>query len=349
MTKIFRTCAVLAALVVVIASCSKKKDPAPSQPSLDFSAVDKLLEDSVPSRFGGNVYVTINLNSQEIYTKHMGAYTASTKLEIANSTKWLTAAVIMTMVDNNEVALSDTIGKFLPIFSTYHKGQITITQLLSHTSGFPGKSTQGYERNQGLTLAQAVDLIAQNVALINPPGTKFYYGDVSMHVCGRIAEVVTGKDWKTLFRERIGSPIGMPDTDYGNTSNPVVAAGARSTPTDYIQFLNVILEGGKLPNGKSVLSENAVSAMINSQVGSASIDYSPYPPALIDGSGLYGLGNWRDADGENSSPGSFGCHPWVNFDKRVTGFVFTYLPSENFAATLPTSLEIRRLARNIVP
>lgn len=106
------------------------------------------------------------------------------------------------------------------------------TQLFSHTSGFPGNSTQGYESNPWMTLETAVDAIGRNVALINPPGSVFYYGGVSMQVAGRICEIVSGKSWKDLSGAKIFTPCGMTNTDYGLTTNPIIAGGARSTAND---------------------------------------------------------------------------------------------------------------------
>jgi CubicO group peptidase (beta-lactamase class C family) len=349
MKKIFRDIGAIVLAGGVLISCNKNKDnPTPVTPPLDFSGVEKVLSDSVSLRFEGKAYVSIFVKEQEVYSKGFGGYTADTKQLIGSSTKWLSAAVVMSLVDEGKLQLTDSIGKYLPVFSANGKGRITIAQLFSHTSGFPGESAQGYENDPTLTLEEAVNGIAENVALINPPGTKFHYGGVSMQVGGRIAEIVSGKDWKTLFREKLATPCGMPSTDFGSTSNPVIAGGARSTPSDYSKFLGMILTGGVTVNGRRVLTEAAVTAMIQSQVGVASVEYSPYPPSLLTGAGLYGLGNWRDAPAENSCPGAFGSHPWVNFDKRITGIIFTYVPVQGFTATLPTCFEVRRLSRSIV-
>ena len=350
MKKIFLALAGIAMVGGLMVSCNHKKDdPAPPPiPTLDFKALDKVLDDSVPIRFGGICYATIAVNGQEVYSKSYGGYKATTKERIGSCTKWLSAAVIMSLVDDGSLQLSDSVGMYLPVFSAHGKGSVTIAQLFSHTSGFPGESIEGFEEDPSLTLEEAVNGIAQSVPLINPPGTRFFYGGVSMEIGARIAEVVSGKDWKTLFREKIGAPCGMATTDFGSTSNPIVASGARSTPNDYTKFLGMLLTGGLTSNGKRVLSEAAVTAMIASQVGTVSVQYSPYPPSLFTGSGLYGIGNWRDAPVENSSPGDFGSHPWINFDTRMTGFIFTYVPSGGFAATMPTCFEVRRLSRAIV-
>lgn len=342
-------------LSLSILSCKKNDTPPVSDPSFNFSAVDKVLNDSVPLRFGGKAYILINVNGKTAYAKGFGGYDGNTRQLIASCSKWLSGAVIMRMVDEGKFKLSDTVGKYLPVFTTYGKGKITLAQLFSHTSGFPGNSDQGYESNTLLTLEQAVDLIAKNVPLINPPGTKFYYGGVGMQVAGRVCEVVSGKKWAALFAEKIATPLSMTNTDFGLTANPIIAGGGRSTPNDYILFLNMVLNKGVAANGTRILSEAAVTAMEQSQIGSATVQYSPYPLMWINTSNIYGIGNWRDLVGandvlvESSSPGAFGSHPWINYDKKVTGFIFTFVASDgNLSPTVPTCLKVRSLVREIV-
>lgn len=343
----------LALFIILFASCKKQSSDPLVPTDLDFSSVDKVLADSVPVEFDRKCYVVIHKDGQAIYQKSIGGYDGNTKQLIASCSKWLSGAVLMSLVDEGKIILSDTLGKFLPIFTTYGKGNITIAQLFSHTSGFPGNSDQGYENNFTITLEQCVNLIAQNVPLINTPGTKFYYGGVSMQIAGRICEVVSGKDWGTLAKEKIFDPCGMVNTDFGLTPNPIIAGGARSTANDYIKFLDMIMNNGVAANGTRVLSETSVNAMQQNQIGNATIAYSP-APSYLGLTNFYGIGNWRDDVGandeliENSSPGAFGSHPWINHEKNYTGFVFTFLPIEGFTSTLPTCLKIRELVRNII-
>ncbi|WP_143306571.1 serine hydrolase domain-containing protein [Chitinophaga vietnamensis] len=343
-------------LFFLLVSCTKKNDLPGSQTSLDFSAVDTVLNDSVPLRFSGRCYALIHVNGQTVYSKSYGGYDGNTRVLVASCSKWLSAAVVMRLVDEGTLRLSDTVGKFLPLFTSYHKGNITIAQLMSHTSGFPGNSSQGYESDPLLTLSLAADLIAKNVALINPPGTAFYYGGVSMQVAGRICEVATGKSWGALAAEKIFTPCGMTNTDYGLSANPLIAGGGRSTANDYIRFLDMLANRGVATNGTRVLSSAAVDAMEQSQTAHVRVDYSPYPLALLPTlPNFYGIGNWRDlaatndAIVESCSPGAFGTHPWINYNKKITGILLTLLPANNEGATVGASLKVRSLARNIVP
>ncbi|NLR78282.1 serine hydrolase domain-containing protein [Chitinophaga eiseniae] len=337
-------------MTLLLASCSKSESQ--TMVTQGYGDIDKVLADSVPAVFGGKAYVAIHVDGKTVYARGLGGYDGGTRQLIASCSKWLSAAVLMSLVDEGKIKLTDTVGKFLPVFTTYHKGNITIAQLFSHTSGFPGNSTQGYESNVLITLTQAADLIAKNVDLLNPPGTTFYYGGVSMQVAGRICEVASGMDWKTLAANKIFTPCGMTNTDFGLTANPQIAGGARSTPDDYMRFLDMLMNKGVTATGTRILSEAAVDAMEQSQTSNVTVTYSPYPAAIINTKNIYGIGNWRDVTGpgdvliENSSPGAFGSHPWINRGKKMTGFVFTFITSNGYLVTMPTCLKVRSLARS---
>ncbi|RYG06500.1 MAG: class A beta-lactamase-related serine hydrolase [Chitinophagaceae bacterium] len=342
-------------LIALIFACNKKNDevPTPTPEPYDFSAVEKVLDDSVPAKYGGNCYAVIHVDGKTVFSKGYGEYNGSTKMYIASCTKWLSGALIMSLVDEGKLSLSDTIGKFLPIFTANGKGHVPIRYLFSHCSGFPGDSDDGYESNPLITMESAVDQIAMNVPLRIAPGTVFNYGSVSMQIGGRIAEIVSGKSFFDLIQEKIFTPCGMTNTDFAQATNPLVAGGARSTPDDFILFLDMIMRKGVTANGTRVLSEQSVIEMEKDQTNNARLDQVPYPDGYVH-AGIYGIGNWRDmtdnADNliENSSPGVFGSHPWVNRSKKLTGFIFTFILSGTGTSTLPTSIKVRGLARDAV-
>lgn len=319
----------------------------------DFTAVDKFIE-AHKDVYDDGVAVLVTQQGKVIYKKELGLHVEDKKL-IASCSKWLSAAVIMSLADDRKLSLNDTIGKYLPVFTKYQKGNITIRQLFSHTSGFPGNSPERYEFDRSLTLEQAVNAIAENTAMIHAPGEAFNYGGVSMHIAGRIAEVVTGKDWQALFNEKIGRPCDM-TANYIIMSfrNPMIAGGVRTSAADYIHFLQMIVNKG-VYNGKRVLSEAAIATMLQDQTGGAQIENTPYPKNPFsptpDAPVRYGIGNWidvRSTEGkilETSSPGAFGTHPWQDEVHHVAGIIFTRTELKKSALV---SLEIRKMIRDVL-
>lgn len=342
---------IIVLVAAIIASCTGISTISPDETTYDFSKVDDFLNKN-QSDYNGQVIVLVSQNGKLIYQKSIGLSAESIR-PIASASKWLSAAVIMSLVDENKITLDDSVGKYLPIFTRNGKGQITVRQLFSHTAGFDGDSPQNYEYRRLFTLAEAVDSIALYTPLVYSPGTAFSYGGTGMHIAGRIAEIVSGKSWQQLFNEKIAKPCGITAT-YGSISNPMIAGGARTSAADYLKFLEMILSKG-MSNGKRVLSENSVSLMLSDQTRSAEIKKTPYPnnpfSPYSNTSVRYGMGNWLDVVDEqgtvleSSSPGLFGTHPWQDSKNKIAGIIFTQTTPRK--STL-TSLEIRKLIRDCV-
>lgn len=341
-------CSSFFALICLACSTQNVATEEPN-PSYDFTAVDKFIETN-RANYNDQVVVMVSQKGKLIYYKSMGLDSTSVK-PIASASKWLSAAVIMSLVDDQKISLDDTVGKFLPIFTANKKGDITIRQLFSHTAGFDGDSEQSYEYQRNITLAAAVDSIALYVPLAFSPGSAFSYGSSGMHIAGRIAEEVSGKSWQDLFNEKIGAPCHMA-VRYGSASNPIIAGGGNTSAADYLKFLEMVVNKG-MYLGKRVLSENALAMMLSDQTNGAVIKgtpyatnpFSPYPNTSI----RYGMGNWLDVvdvNGtvlESSSPGLFGTHPWQDSKNKIAGIIFTQTTPKKSNLT---SLEIRKMIRD---
>ncbi|UPK69971.1 serine hydrolase domain-containing protein [Chitinophaga filiformis] len=346
--------------VIVLLACSADDTARPpaSGGKYDFSAVDRYIEDNL-GVYNNHIVVLISRNGELIYHKEINM-TANTNFPIASASKWLSAAVIMSLVDDRKLVLDDSVGRFLPVFSQYGKGGITIRQLFSHTAGFAGDENatnlrNKYEYRRNLTLAQAVDSIAVYTPLANTPGAAFSYGSTSMQIAGRIAEIVSGKSWQVLFNEKIGKPCEM-NAVYSTTNilNPLIAGGVHTTANDYLNFLEMLENKGRF-NGRQVLSTQAIDQMMKDQTNNAVIRSTPYPANPFATYPLsvvrYGIGNWLDvvdASGhvqESSSPGLFGTHPWQDTRHHLVGIIFTRTSGKK---SNQVSLRIRQMVRDIV-
>lgn len=287
----------------------------------DFTAVSDSLKKIVEEAPLDGACLLVVKNGGSIYEQCFGKYTSDTVVAVASASKWLSAATIMTLVDDGKLSLDDPVSKYLPKF-TGKKGEITIRQLFSHTSGLPGDHPAiGTFR---ITLREAADQIA-DVPLVADPGKEFRYGGVSMQVAGAVAEIVSGKSWGDLFREKIAVPCRMKNTSYGRfglNRNPRIAGGASSTLNDYRNFLTMILNEGDF-KGRRVLSKAAVREMEKDQTRGA----EPKSATLfrLTAGSRYGLGQWLDRKDENdqgieiSSPGAFGFRPWIDRERNLLG------------------------------
>jgi CubicO group peptidase (beta-lactamase class C family) len=286
-----------------------------------FAATDAAMSQRIRQAGLSGGYLLIATPDQVLYEKAYGGVGRQTPLAVASTSKWLTSALALSYVDAGSLTLDEPISRWLPEFNGAKAG-ITLRQLLNHTSGIKQQScifdTSG-------VLANCVKQLAAG-PLELAPGTQFAYGNGSYHVVARLAEVAGGKDFATLFAERIGGPLGMTRSVWsgGATRNPSPAAGVRTTVEDESRFLRMLLGGGVF-EGRRVLSEASVVELQRNQVAGykTSHDYA----VGITRIPTYSLGAWRDVadDGDRtvviSGNGATGFYPWVDHATGTYGIV----------------------------
>lgn len=255
-------------------------------------------------------------------------FNTSTQQMIASCSKWLSAALVMTFVDEGKLSLNDTIGKFLPVFTENGKGKITIWQCLSHLTGVaPGNFKESMQMIMNAPgMDEAMNAIARQ-PMEGEPGKTFHYSNVGLQIAAAVIEKISNKNFETLFQERIAKPCGMVNSNFGKGKTVLAAGSARSTPLDYINFLTMILNEGTF-NGTKVLSKNAIAEMQKNMITK---DTKVVSSPAEAGNWGYGFGEWvmDDVTGERrsnavSSPGLFGSFPWIDNEKKYAGFLFVF-------------------------
>ena len=150
--------------------------------------------------------------------------TIDTKYGIGSVTKQFTAMLIMQLVEEKRIKLQDTIGKYLPYLSKEKANQITIHQLLSHTSGishYNGLPAIGVSMkefgNTNYTPEALVKLI-DRTRLVSTPGTEYNYSSLGYDLLGAILEDVSGKSFAALLNEKIVHPLKLKNTGFGTNA-----------------------------------------------------------------------------------------------------------------------------------
>jgi len=304
----------------------------------NFLAVDSHINSFIQNmNVNGASIIVKDYKGNIIYKKNYGSdFDENTVVTIASATKWLTGATIMTLVEEGLIqSLDDPVSKYLSYFKNKgEKSNITIRQMLAFTSGLPEHhSIQDYPN---ITQQQECAYIAQNVALLRSPGTGFEYGGLQEELAACVAEVVTGKPFRTIMQERLLDPLEMNDTKLANlvnrnpnnpdflSANPLTSGGIYTNSSSLIKFSQMILAGG-VYNGKRIISEETVKAMKADQTYGVPI-YRTIWTGDAEIQWRYGLGNWVQVlnpknnyleDEEKrliSSEGAFGTSEWVDFD-----------------------------------
>ena len=279
---------------------------------------------------GKNAVVLVLKDGKQIYKKEIGEMKANDQVPIASCSKWFTAALVMTLVDEKKISLDDKVCQYLPIFKEYGKAFITIRHCLTHQTGIkqePISLRSIVLRKKYATLADEVNDFASKKEIDYNPGEGFYYGSIGLDIAARICEVVTKKSFVQLTTERLFRPLEMRGTSFANEdfeAAPNPSGGAHSSALDYANFTSMLLNKGVFKE-KRILSDSAVSEMMKEQIDNSNIKYAP---AVAKGYS-YGLGAWiMSADVNNKStivscPGLFGSFPLIDFCRGYTMVVFT--------------------------
>jgi serine-type D-Ala-D-Ala carboxypeptidase len=146
-----------------------------------------------------------------------------TLYDLASLTKVVaTSAAAMVLVDQGRLRLDDRVGRYLPEFRAGTKSQVTIRQLLTHTSGLPvgcRLSRRSPARSRRLVLRAPLEAL---------PDERSAYSDVGVDVLGFVIERVTGMPLDRFVRRAIYVPLGMRST----TFRPSRAIASRIAPTE---------------------------------------------------------------------------------------------------------------------
>ncbi len=361
----FQMLFILTTFIFVIFGCKSSTDNSSSiapKPIYDFSPVENFLaQNTTISAFAGNACILVLKDNEIIYEKSIGNLNRNSIIAVASASKLISAIAILTLVNTGQVNLDNRIGDYLPEFNNNNKGNPTIRQCFGMSSGFEECSNitgDCVTNDPTLTLAQAVSQIAQNSALTpSNTGTSLNYGSIGMHIVGRIAEVRTGKSWENFFKDNIATPCQMPNTNYGNVTNPLIAGGVRTSPIELMNLLQMLLNNGKF-NGKQILFASLINELFKRPNTPTNIIYSPYPnnpPYLPYNPNVvyYGFGNWQEAinsDGiveQISSPGAYGTYPYIDRKRNMAVVMFNF-QFNGFGKAFGTELQISKLIRDVV-
>lgn len=135
--------------------------------------------------------------------------TPAMRYKIASNSKQIAAGAILLLAEEHKLSLDDKVAKYLPDLT--RSGEITVRQLLSHTSGYRDYYPLDYVAPfmaKGTTPGGILAGWAK-IPLDFEPGTRWQYSNTNYVATGRIIEKVTKKPLTIVLRERILDKVGM--------------------------------------------------------------------------------------------------------------------------------------------
>ena len=282
--------------VPLLAVAAKSFDPA----DVDEYVTNYIYKNGLPG-----AAVVIVKDGKVLYEKGFGhdsngnPLTAKSKIGLASGTKPFTAFAVLQLVDRGEIKLDEPVVTYLPELTINDERwqQVTIRQLLSHTSGLPNPTIVGPASTPKEGVGRFHDWQLQA-----DPGQKYSYSNANYWTLAYLVEQISGMTFNDYLTQNVFQPLGMTDSISAVNSGEIVGklgisrghvtlfgtampwteleqmfSGAGSiftTASDMGKWLSMHTNGGVNEKGERLLSEALLKE-----------SYSPQP-----GSEKYGLG-----------------------------------------------------------
>ncbi len=156
---------------------------------------------------------------------------AGMRYSIGSISKQFTSAAILMLAEERKLSLDDPVSRFVPALT--RGDEVTVRQLLSHTSGYQDYWPQDYVPPfmlREITVSGILDRWAK-IPLDFDPGTQYQYSNTNYVIAGLIIEKASGRPFLEYLRARIFAPLGMMsviDVDQGRL--------ASSDPIGYLRY-----------------------------------------------------------------------------------------------------------------
>ncbi|PES72148.1 penicillin-binding protein [Bacillus cereus] len=137
--------------------------------------------------------------------------TPRTKYRIGSITKTVVAISILQLREKGKLNIEDNVNKYIPSFPA--DKNITLRNLLTHTSGLPEQGQGGVDAASRLKLVTWIG----SQKLEFPAGTGWRYTDYNYMVLAYIVEKLSNKPLSEYVKENIFTPVGMYESGMGAT------------------------------------------------------------------------------------------------------------------------------------
>ncbi len=283
---------------------------------------------------------------------------------IRSMTKPIVGTCILMLVEEGKLAIDDPVSIHLPSFANSLSEEITIRQLLTHTSGIEDLGYEGYVQSSSdfENLEAYVGEVGQ-LGPVYPPGTKYRYSDPGSSTLAHLVAKIARMPVEDFIQQRIIEPLGMshtlcnlpndyPERDrlsctyrlrdgvfqrYWLNSQPQThhffrgSGGMYSTISDYGRFITMWANGGLFEGKRYLKKETIQEALQGSAInGSYGFQWS-----------LYSTSNYNETKqtvfGHSGSDGT-----WVMADPNRGLFVYYFTQSRGG----PTIVKLKKLLGN---
>ena len=199
--------------MLCFASCALAQSLSPEQ----ISAIDQIANKTLTDTGVPSALVGIVKDGKIVFAKGYGngrlepalAANPEMRYSIGSISKQFTAAAMLLLEEQGKLTLDDPVSKYFPDLT--RANEVTLRQLLSHTSGYQDYYPQDYvpEFMTHATTAQHIMDTWAKKLLDFTPGTRWQYSNTNYVIAGAIVEKITGRPLFELLTQRVFNPLRM--------------------------------------------------------------------------------------------------------------------------------------------
>ncbi|MBN1666816.1 MAG: beta-lactamase family protein [Anaerolineales bacterium] len=194
-----------------------------------YAQLDSALEDIMARWEIPGLGVGIVEQGEIVYARGFGVQSLETGVPVTPDTlfcvasiaKCFVACAIMQLVEQGKLQLDAPVVKYLPDFQLDgdHHREITLRQMLSHTSGMPDMDETEYDElvahpeYDEETATRYVRALSTR-KMIALPGERFAYSNIAYNLLGHLIAQVTGMTFEDYMQTQILTPAGMPESTF---------------------------------------------------------------------------------------------------------------------------------------
>jgi CubicO group peptidase (beta-lactamase class C family) len=327
-----------------------------AQPAPDFTAaVDKIARDALAATGVPSASIAIVRDGAVAYTHAYGnatlpaaPATTAMRYSIGSISKQFTATAILLLQEQRKLSLDDAVGRY--VTGLTRGDEVTIRQILSHTSGYQDYWPQDYVPPFMLRPIDAQGILDRwaRRPLDFDPGTQWQYSNTNYVIAGLIVEKAAGMPLWQFLAARVFAPLGI------TSATNIDERGLPSTdPVGYFRYAlgpprpapkegsGWLFAAGEIAMTPADLAKWDISMLKRTVLTPASYDALTTEMRLKSGAGTgYALG---------VSVGNVAGHRQIEHNGEVSGFTAEniVLPDDNAAIVVLTNQDAASAAGNI--
>ncbi len=241
------------------------------------------------------------------------AMTPQTKFRMASHSKLFTAIAMMQLREDGKLRLDDPVSRYLPWFKAKpagdDDGQVTVEQLLSHSSGLQREAGDHWTSYAFPTESELQHLYADRHAAF-APSVRWKYSNLAYAVAGLVIEKVSGEKWADYVERHIYAPLAMTNSSVDRNVPGLTVPYGRRMPDGSREILPFV-------DAKGMAAATGITSNVDDMAKFVSANFRR---GQRGGANVVSAGSWREMHRIRSVEENWTAGSGLGFDvQRIDG------------------------------